>query len=126
MGIDIQHILDDIRYRCEGGINREHLVNRQNVRNIWLQYNIEGISRHSNDLNSVKAWVWNAFIRVQPCTLIQGTGLLQLEGLDNYAQDDFVLCLQTAFQRDMLNKCGSDTICLDAIYTLVQICTIFI
>ena len=29
MGVDIQHILDDIRDTSEGGINREHLINRQ-------------------------------------------------------------------------------------------------
>ena len=50
LGVDIQRILDDIRDTSEGGINREHLVNRQDVRNVRLQYNIEGISRHSNDL----------------------------------------------------------------------------
>ena len=115
MGVDIQRILDDIRDTSEGGINREHLVNRQDVRNVRLQYNIEGISRHSNDLNSVKAWVNEMqSLEYNPVLLFKEQGLLQPEGLDNYAQDDFVLCLQTAFQRDMLNTFGSDTICIDA------------
>ena len=98
MGVDIQRILDDIRDTSEGGINREHLVNRQDVRNVRLQYNIEGISRHSNDLNSVKAWVNEMqSLEYNPVLLFKEQGLLQPEGLDNYAQDDFVLCLQTAF-----------------------------
>ena len=41
---------------------------------------------------------------------------MQPESLNNYAQDDFVLCLQTASQRDMLNKFGSDTMCINAIH----------
>ena len=102
LGVDIQRILDDISDTSEGGINREHLVNRQDVRNVRLQYNIEGISRHSNDLNSVKAWVNEMqSLEYNPVLLFKEQGLLQPEGLDNYAQDDFVLCLQTAFQRDI-------------------------
>ena len=73
------------------------------------------LSGHSNDLNSVKAWVNEMkSLEYNSVLLFKEQGLLQPEGLDNYVQDDFVLCLQTAFQRDMLNKFGNDTICIDA------------
>ena len=57
LGITIERILDDIRDSCQSGIRREHLITRQDVRNVRLQYNIEGIMRHTNDLTSVKAWI---------------------------------------------------------------------
>ena len=56
LGVTIDRILDDIRDNCNNeGITREHLVTRLDVRNIKYQYNVEGIIRHKNDLDSVLA-----------------------------------------------------------------------
>ena len=49
-GISIERSLDDIRDSCENTLNREHLVTRQDIRNMRLQFNTKGIMRHSNDL----------------------------------------------------------------------------
>ena len=49
IGVAVERILDDIRDTCDGGINHEHLITRQDIRNIKLQYNIEGVMRHKND-----------------------------------------------------------------------------
>ena len=53
LGVTTERVLDDIRETCETGINREHLVTRQDIRNIKSQYNIQGNMRHANDLSSV-------------------------------------------------------------------------
>ena len=37
-------------------------------------------------------------LEYNPVLLFKEQGLLQPEGLNNYAQDDFVLCLQTEFK----------------------------
>ena len=62
-------------------------------------YNIEGISRHSNDLNSVKAWVNEMqSLEYNPVLLFKEQGLLQPEGLDNYAQDDLFCVYKRHFK----------------------------
>ena len=35
------------------------------------------------------------------------------DNLDNLADDDFLLCIRTEFQRDMLKAFGHDTVCID-------------
>ena len=56
-GVCIDRILDDIRDSVDGGIDRQHLITQQDIHKIKYQYNIEGITRHQNDLISVTAWV---------------------------------------------------------------------
>ena len=34
--------------------------------------------------------------------------------MENLGDNDFVLCIQTEFQREMLQKFGHDTICIDS------------
>ena len=38
----------------------------------------------------------------------------QSDGMDNFADNDFLLCIQTRFQPDMLLKFGNNTICMAA------------
>ena len=114
-GVTTERILDDIRQELEGGLGREHLINRQDIRNIRLQYNIEGIHKHSNDLSSVAAWV----TEIKNCDhtsvlAFKAQGLEQPNTMDNLSNDDFILCIQTPFQRDMFLKFGNDTICIDS------------
>lgn len=52
-GISMERILDDIRDTVTDGIGRQHLANRQDVRNVLNQYNIRGIEKHPNDHSSV-------------------------------------------------------------------------
>ena len=57
-GITTQRIIDDIRdSTATAEISRKHLVSRKDISNIKKQYNIEGISRHPNDLISVSSIV---------------------------------------------------------------------
>ena len=44
-------------------------------------------------------------------------GVQQEDDMDNLSDSDFILCLQTSFQRDMLMKFGNDTICIDSTHS---------
>ena len=99
------------------GITREHLVTRQDVHNIKLQYNIEGIVRHHNDLTSVTAWVEEMqTLQYNPVLVFKPQGVTQTREMDNIGENDFLLVIQTEFQRDVLQKWGNDTICTDTTY----------
>lgn len=54
-GVCMDKILDDVRDSVneETGLLREHLISRQDIRNIQTQFNVEGIFRHSQDAMSV-------------------------------------------------------------------------
>ena len=49
MGMPIDKILDDVRDNVWCTMGREHLISKQDIRNIGTQYNIDGVQRHSND-----------------------------------------------------------------------------
>lgn len=96
-------------------------MNRQDIRNIKNQYNIEGVQKHSNDLLSVAAWVEEIQNHDKSSILVfKAQGIEQSE---NFSDSDFILCLQTPFQRDMLKMFGNKIICVDSI-RMVQTCMI--
>ena len=71
--------------------------------------------RHSNDLNSVTAWANEMqSLDYNPILLFKQQRLSQPEDCNNFSDGDFILCIQTQFQWDMLIKFGNDTICMDA------------
>ena len=114
-GVTIERIMDNIRNNIAGGITREHLVSKQDVHNVKNQYNIEGIIRHANDQTSVCAWVEELKSSPNnPILLFKAQGEVQPEDMNNVGNSDFILGLQTQFQRDMLQKYGGACICMDA------------
>ena len=114
-GVSLERILDDVRDNIHSEVTREHLVVRQDVHNIKSQYNIEGVMRHANDLSSVSAWVEEMkSLNYNPVLLYKIQGMPQSDEMDNIADQDFVLAIQTEFQRDMLMKFGNNTVCVDA------------
>ncbi len=113
-GITMERILDDIRDTVSGRMNREHLTIRQDLHNIRNQYNIEGVMRHSNDLASVSAWVYEmSSLPYNSVVIFKQQGAKQDDDMDNISDSDFVLGIQTEFQRDMLKQFGASTICVD-------------
>ena len=71
--------------------------------------------RHSNDLTSVCAWVEELkSLPNNPLLLFKAQGEPQPDDMDNVGNDDFILGIQTQFQRDMLCKYGDVCICMDA------------
>ena len=107
-GVSMERILDDIRDSVINQPGRKHLVTRQDLHNIKSQYNMDGIMRHKNDLISVMSWVqemssldYNPVLDFQP----QGVGS---------CTDDFLIVIQTLFQRDLLKLFGSNAVCIDS------------
>ena len=84
------------------------------MRNIQHCYNIEGISRHANDLTSVCSWVEElSSLPYNPVLVFKPQGTPQLPSMENISVNNFVLGIQTEFQRDMLKKFGNSCICMD-------------
>ena len=114
-GVTIERIMDNIRENTTEGITREHLVTKQDIHNIKNRYNIEGVMRHSNDLTSVCVWVEELkSLPNNPLLLFKAQGEPQPDDMDNVGNDDFILGIQTQFQRDMLCKYADVCICMDA------------
>ena len=89
------------------------MVTRQDIRNIKTQYNVDSISRHKDDPISVNAWVeevtslpYNPVLHYKP----QGAP----EPDCRLAETDFLLVIQTEFQRYMFSKFGNNALCMDS------------
>ena len=55
-GVAAERILDDMRDSITVTVTRELLINKQDIHNIKLKHNTEGIIRHKDDSKSVHAW----------------------------------------------------------------------
>lgn len=112
-GVNIDRILDDIRDDIpDGKVNRQQLLKKQDIHNLKRQLNISGIQKHKN---SVCALVEEAkALEYNPILLFKPQGEDQPEGMDNIGKQDFLLCLQTEFQCDALEKYGNNVVCMDA------------
>ena len=91
-GVVIEKIMDDIRDNAIGESSREHIISRQDIRNVLREFNILGIEKHTNDHSSVHAWVTEMRSQEYNPVLFfkhQGT-----EDQENILQkDDFLLCI---------------------------------
>ena len=113
-GVPITRVLDEIRETITT-VGREHLMTRQDVLNIQRAYNIEGIQKHKNGQTSVRAWVNEmSALPYNPVLLFKGQGEEQGATMDNLTVDDFLLGIQTEFQRDLLKQFGSEAVCMDS------------
>lgn len=114
-GVTIERILDDLRDGLSGEMGREHLTNRQDIRNVLHQYNICGVQRHANDHTSVCAWVeeLRSTQEFDPVLLFKQQG----DDHEKLGKEDFLLCIQTEFQHEMLKKFGHKVVCMDATHS---------
>ena len=119
-GVTAQRIIDDIRDNIKGvQLTREHLVSKKDINNIKKQYNIEGIRRHPNDLVSVSTIVSEMEeLTFNPVVLFKQQGELPRNDCITLKEEDFVLVIQTEFQRDTLCKFGNNGVCIDATYRI--------
>ncbi len=109
--------MDSVRINAvsDGRLNCKHLLCRQDVHNIRNQYNLEGVKLHGDDHTSVLLWVEALKDNVQNVVLVfKQQGEEQPSDLNDLSKDDFVIAIQTAFQRDMLVQFGTETICMDS------------
>lgn len=113
-GVPITKILDEIRDSVPS-LGREHLITRQDVLNVKRACNIEGVQKHTNDQTSVRAWVCEmAELPYNPVVVFKAQGDKQGDTMDNIADDDFLLGIQTEFQCDLLRQFGAEAVCMDS------------
>ena len=119
-GVTIDKVLDDLRDEIPGTVTRKDIITKQDIRNIKRQYNIGGVQRHKEDQLSVCAWVEemealdnNPIIAFKP----QGK---ECDGSLGVGRDDFILAIQTQFQRQLLATFGANIICMDATHKTNQ------
>ena len=114
--IPADKIMDIVRDSISKEVSTEHIITKQDIRNIQNQYNIQSISRNPNDLTSVCTWVEEFKENPHNPTLLFKPQGQQLENMDDVGTDDFMLVLQTQFQLDMLKANGDKCICMVATY----------
>ena len=116
-GVSVDRILDDVRDSIAYGENprREHLTNTRDILNIKKELNVLNVQKHLSDPISLDIWVkqlqdssdiYNAVLYYKQ----QG----EEDPTDRLQQDDILVCIQTEFQLDMLQKFGNNVICMDA------------
>ena len=116
-GVKMERILDNIRDSVGLQMERKHLVTKQDIHNVKRQYNIDGMQRHRNDHTSVQAWVEECkTMDYNPIVIFKQQGIEQGEEIDDVGEKDFLLGIQTEFQRDMLINFGNRVICMDTTY----------
>ena len=116
-GVSISSILHFIRDNVEGQLGRKELITNQDIRNIRHQYNIRGIKLNADDAKSVSLWVQyfnDHCANDNPVLLYKSQGTEPDDDLKDFNKDDFVICIQTPFQSDMLREFGSETVCVDS------------
>ena len=116
-GISKEKILDDIRDSVTTeGIQRQHLIEKKALRNIACAFGVTGIQRHSNDQESVHSWLteWGNSDRNPGLFYkLQGQEYVDKEDL-NLNKNDFLIVIQSPFQRHMAEKFAHKGVCCDA------------
>ena len=121
-GISIEKILDSVRDNLtEGQIGREQIISRQDILNIKHRLNIDSIMKHSNDLLSTCAWVQEMEQMVyNPVLLFKPQGPKENDESIYLSDDDFLLAIQTEFQKDAMLQFGKKVILMDATHGTTQ------
>lgn len=115
-GVSVSKILDQVTEQmCD--VTRDTLVNSTDIRNIQKQYNISRIEKHPDDATSVDITVqeWmsdpsNPIMYYKP----------QTEPDHVLKPEDFLLCIQTDFQRNMMLQHASKIILVDSTHCTTQ------
>ena len=119
-GVSVDKIMYEIRdVSLSKGIKREHLVVKLDIKNIARLLNLDNIQKHSNDQTSVSLWVKEAINQDYNPVLVfkpQSQENAVVGNTDDLGKENFLLGIQTEFQRDAMKKfAGSGgVVCVDA------------
>ena len=105
--------MDNIRDTQFGQLTRDHLSTRADLRNIKRQYNIDCKEKDSDDASSVLYWV-EEMEREQYNPVLWFKRQGQDSPDDGVEKNDFLLGLQTEFQKEMFVKYAQKLVCVDA------------
>ena len=56
-GVSFDRILDDIRDNVTGSLQRLHILEKKDLRNIAISFNLDDVKRHDDDQTSVRSWI---------------------------------------------------------------------
>eukprot|EP00112_Aurelia_sp_Birch-Aquarium-sp1_P006484 Seg1716.3 transcript_id=Seg1716.3/GoldUCD/mRNA.D3Y31 product="hypothetical protein" protein_id=Seg1716.3/GoldUCD/D3Y31 len=112
--VPVDSILDDIRDNLGDTLQRDYLASKQDIHNIMYQYNIDLVQRHSEDAKSVHCWVADLADNDYDCILCYKP---QGELKYGLPANDFILGIQTQFQRDTMAKYAKNLVCLDSTHS---------
>jgi hypothetical protein len=121
-GVAIEKLLDNVKEKLYNStIGRNQLISRQDIQNIQRSLNIGTIRKHPNDLLSTLAWVESMKAMAYNSIIIfKQQGEEQSALMDNLSKDDFLLGIQTEFQRDAMKQFASKVILMDATHCVTQ------
>lgn len=113
--------MDSIRDSVDGSWKRLHLLTRQDLYNIQRDFNINCNERlHNDDYTSVLLWVEKMKMQDDnPVLFFKQPGItdsataLQRQNNELLDVDDFMLIIMTNPQQELLQKLGSDRLCID-------------
>lgn len=111
-----ERILDDIRDNLIGNqFKRHHLLDKKDINNIEKAYGLKAVRRHADDQTSVLSWIseWKEHPETNPVLFYKLQGDKAPVGY-TMCDDDFLLVIQTPFQKYMLQKYGENGVCVDS------------
>ena len=112
-GVSMNSVMDYIRDSMCGPFNRDHLITRSDLHNIKQQYYINCMQRANDDADSVLFWVQEMqYEEFSPVLCFKRQG--EKSSYKDIEENDFLLGLQTQFQKEMFETHASKLICVDA------------
>ncbi len=115
-GVSRDRILTDIRENAmqQNELTRYHLTARKDLSNIMASFGISDVQKHRDDQESVRAWIeeWTNSEN-NPALFYKFQGEPAPDGYD-LTDDDFMVIIQSPFQKEMAQKFASNGICVDA------------
>ena len=116
-GVSRDRILSDIREEAiqeSDEFTRYHLTAKKDLDNIMKSFGINEVQKHPDDQESVRAWVedWSNSEN-NPVLFQKYQGEPPPDGY-NLTTDDFMIVLQSPFQKEMAHKFARNGICIDA------------
>ena len=116
-GVSRDRILNDIREEAmqqESEFTRYHLAAKKDLANIMSSFGVSEVQRHPDDQESVRAWIeqWK-MSESNPVLFHKFQGESAPDGFD-LTKDDFMVIIQSPFQKEMAQKFSSKGICVDA------------
>ena len=116
-GVSRGRILSDIREEAmqQGNeFTRYYLTAKKDLDNISKTFGISDVQKHSDDQESVRAWVeeWS-HSENNPVLFHKYQGEPAPEGYD-LTKEDFMIVLQSPFQKEMALKFATNGVCIDA------------
>lgn len=116
-GVSRERILSDIRedaMQQSDEFTCYHMTGKKDLSNIMSSFGISDVQRHADDQESVRAWVeeWSHSDN-NPVLFCKFQGEHAPDGFD-LTNDDFMIVIQSPFQKAMAQKFASKGVCIDA------------